>query len=124
MVRREQLNDFVQAKALLLLYAQYRGIPIREGDAFRSRAQAIANAAAGSGIADSKHCYSLAADIWIDPTGKNPIYSKEQLDANPLILKQYEDLGKFWVFLGHIWGGNFPRKDFVHFEFKEKPEGT
>lgn len=121
MTRREQLDRFILCQGMLFDYARLRGIPTRQGDAFRTQAQAEANAAAGTGIANSEHRYSLAVDIWIDPTGKDPIYTPAQLSAHPEVVAQYLDLGRFWEFLGETWGGRFARQDLCHFEIKGDP---
>ena len=121
MTRREQLDRFLLCQELLFGYARLQGIPIRQGDAYRTPAQAAANAAAGTGIANSEHRYSLAIDIWIDPTGRDPIYSPKQLLLHPEVVAQYYDLGRFWELLGETWGGRFQRKDFCHFEIKGDP---
>lgn len=70
-------------------------------DGFRTQEEAKANAAKGVGIADSMHCYGIAADIisgsrgWLHPT--------------------------FFAALGHqakafdlVWGGDWPRRDLPH----------
>jgi hypothetical protein len=121
MTRREQLDRFLLCQELLFGYARLKGIPIRQGDAYRTPAQAAANAAAGTGIANSEHTRSLAVDIWIDPTGKDPIYTPMQLKAHPEAMAQYHDLGKFWEALGETWGGRFTRQDLCHFEIEGSP---
>lgn len=123
MTRREQLNRFNKNAMMLVQYCIVNNIPIRLGETHRSRQQAERNAKMGIGIANSKHIYSLAIDIWIDPTGKNPVFPSHAKFME--YLPMYEEMGKFWESLGGKWGGRMTmkngEKDYYHFEFEEKP---
>lgn len=77
------------------------------GELQRSKAQAEANAASGSGIANSLHTKLLAIDLMLFIKG---IYQTES--------EAYRPLGEFWKSLHPLcrWGGDFQtRPDGDHF---------
>lgn len=105
-----QLNlevEFLQAAAKLIQQAPLMGYQVTGGPLYREPAQAAADAAAGSGIANSLHCQRLAIDlnfyrdgVWITDGSK------------------LADIGAWWKALGpmYFWGGDFSsRPDGNHF---------
>jgi len=118
--RREQLNEFNKMTQILLSFADLKKIPWRYAEAHRPYFVAERYHQMGIGILNSKHRYSLALDLWVDPTGKNPILKNH---------KPYIPLGLFWKHLGGRWGGlksyggDFNRlNDPYHFEHPLRPQ--
>jgi hypothetical protein len=98
---------FTQYVGLLIQFAYVRGFELTFGDTYRSPEQAQANAAAGSGIANSLHTQRLAVDFNLFIDGEYQTTSEA-----------YEPLGVFWEGLAEdcCWGGRFkPRADGNHF---------
>ncbi len=116
--RREQYADYMHCLAKLFMYAWARDIIIKGSNWWRSFEQAAENAKRGVGIKNSKHCYSLAVDLYIvGKSGKEVLFGK---DSREFAL--YKILGDYWKSLGMIWGGDFEnRNDIYHFEYCEKP---
>jgi hypothetical protein len=110
--RADQYRDFLTMFTRLLLSAMDKGIPLRFGEAYRTPRQAQLNAENGAGIANSKHCYSLAVDLWIYNDDGKGIDWKSDL---------YRELGEEWEKLGGKWGGRFTIGDLCHFEYENQP---
>lgn len=117
--RREQYKIFASMLSGLLDYCSINGIVVKGMEWYRTPERAAQLAKAGTGIAKSKHCLSLAVDLYIvTDSGKDIVWGKK---GTPGAIK-YKDMGCFWEKLGGAWGGNFTtRYDPYHFELKEKP---
>lgn len=103
----EKQRLFTRLVGELIRFAYASGYELTFGDAYRSPQQAQANAAAGSGIANSLHTQRLAIDLNLFINGEY------QPDSNA-----YRPLGEFWKSLdpGCCWGGDFQtRADGNHF---------
>jgi hypothetical protein len=76
------------------------------GEAWRTQAQAQANAASGAGIANSLHIERLAIDINLFKDG---LFLQESEAHRPF--------GAFWKSLGpdYFWGGDFSKPDGNHY---------
>jgi hypothetical protein len=106
-------ETFAQDAAKLIQKAAELGYAVTLGPAYREPAQAAADAAAGSGIANSLHSERLAIDLNIFRAG---VWLEDGAD--------YADLGEWWCSLGpdHCWGQNFKgRKDGNHWSIS--PDG-
>lgn len=96
---------FVTMVMALLDFAFKANYEVTLGEAYRTPAQAAANAKAGIGISRSLHCDRLAIDINLF---KNEKYLTDTDD--------YKLLGEFWEKMGGNWGGRFIKiKDGNHF---------
>lgn len=108
----EKQRLFPQLVAQLIHYAYASGYELTFGDAYRSPQQAAANAASGTGIANSLHTQRLAIDLNLFKGG---VYLTRSED--------YRMLGEYWKGLHPdcAWGGDFkdarglPRPDGNHF---------
>jgi len=118
MTRREQYAEFQKCLFKLLRYAWARDIIVKGVEWWRSWEKAAEYAAKGVGIKNSKHCYSLAVDLYVvGKTGKEVLIAK-----TPEEKERYRVLGVYWESLGMTWGGNFrTRYDPFHFEYGGKP---
>lgn len=104
---RELQSKHVLYTAKLIEFASSQGYDLTWGEALRSPAQAMANAADGSGIANSLHLVKLAVDFalfkgGVDLTG----------------VEDFRPLGEYWKSLDPLccWGGDFvTRPDADHF---------
>lgn len=74
-------------------------------DGLRTPEEAIKNAAKGTGIIDSIHCYGAAADLICDRHG----WSCHQAGCH-----FYDVLGREAEALDMVWGGRFSRADLPH----------
>lgn len=107
-------EEFAQSVATLIRKAAELGYGVTFGDAYRSPQQAAANAASGSGIANSLHCERLAIDLNLFKDG---VYITDD--------RGHRELGTWWKTLGprYRWGGDFStRKDFNHYSLS--PDGV
>lgn len=95
-------RDAVQVLLERMRAAGYRPI-LRDG--LRTREEASKNASKGTGIADSMHCYGVAADIICDVHGW-------RCDASGC--KFFHVLGPKAEALGMTWGGRWRRRDLPH----------
>lgn len=105
--------EFSQSLASLIRQAYLYGFRVQMGEVYRTPLQAAANAASGSGIANSVHCDHLAVDINLfTPDGT---YITDDTG--------HKLLGPWWKLLGpdYRWGGNFDRRDFNHYSIT--PDG-
>lgn len=102
----QKQRRFTKDVAALIQHAYAKGYALTLGDAYRSPEQAAANAAAGTGIANSLHTQRLAIDLNLFIDGQY------QTDS-----AAYKPLGEFWESLGadHAWGGRFTKPDGNHF---------
>lgn len=99
--------EFSQSMAALIQQAKALGYEVVMGEAYRTSAQAAANAASGSGIAHSLHCDSLAVDLNLFLNGAYITDSTGHVQ-----------LGIWWKARGpdYRWGGDFStRKDYNHY---------
>lgn len=72
-------------------------------DGMRTRAEAAANARRGVGIADSMHCYGVAADVICAELGwQHPEF--------------FAALGEVAEDAGLVWGGRWKRRDLPHLQ--------
>lgn len=101
---------FTRYVGMLIAWAYRQGYELTFGDAFRSPAQAAANARAGIGITNSLHSRRLAVDFNLFIDGK---YMTSSAD--------YKPLGDYWKKLDPLcrWGG-----DFKDARGKPKPDGN
>lgn len=98
---------FTRLVGLLIEWTYANGYELTFGDAYRTPAQAAANAASGSGISNSLHTQRLAVDLNLFKLGTYLTDSAA-----------YAPLGAYWKSLGDdcCWGGDFTtRKDGNHF---------
>lgn len=104
---------FAQDAAKLILKAAELGYGVTLGDAYRTPAQAQANAASGAGISNSLHCERLAIDLNLFKDGT---YITDD--------HGHRELGTWWKSLsvGHRWGGDFQKRDFNHYSIS--PDGV
>jgi len=134
MNRKNQYYEYNYMIVHLLCYARVNGIPLRMGEAQRTKYQALENVRKGKGILNSKHRWSLAQDFWIIKPYKGKVgrgivwWDKAEKKITPKQIAQYKALGKCWKDMGGIWGalkkdgGDFNTlHDPYHFEFAEKP---
>jgi hypothetical protein len=108
MTLREQRCLFTSLVArLILLVEMMPGYELALSEVKRSQAQANANAAAGTGISNSLHLDSLAADFDLYING-----------AYQPASSAHEPIGKLWKSLHPLcrWGGDFkPSPDGNHY---------
>ena len=103
---------FARLVARLIEHAYTLGYELTLGEAYRTPAQAAANAAAGTGISNSLHTQRLAIDLNLFKDG---IYLTDSAGHLPL--------GEFWESLSApdytcCWGGRFKRKDGNHYSIE------
>jgi hypothetical protein len=106
-------QEFTRAVADLIVWAYNQGFTLTVGEAWRTPAQAHANAAAGTGIVNSLHRERLAIDLNLFRAGK-------WLDRS----EDHAPLGAYWKTLHKAarWGGDFKsRPDGNHYSFS--PDG-
>ena len=104
----EKQRRFTECIGRLIQWAYSNGFELTFGDAFRSPEQAKANAAAGTGIANSVHTIRLAVDFNLFKDGEYQSTSEA-----------HRPLGEYWVSLDPDarWGGNFQKSDGNHYSF-------
>jgi hypothetical protein len=104
----EKQRRFTECIGRLIQWAYENGFELTFGDAYRSPEQAAANAAAGTGIANSVHTVRLAVDfnLFIDGV------FQQTTDA-------HRPLGEHWKSLDPDarWGGDFKKSDGNHYSF-------
>jgi hypothetical protein len=112
---RQKQSRFARSVPLLLQYMTALGYEYTLGEAWRTQAQANANAASGAGISNSLHIDRLAIDINLFKDGE---FLTDGVDhARP---------GAFWKSLAsdHAWGGDFkdargnPKPDPNHYSLR------
>lgn len=91
----------------LIAWADFMGYVITAGEAYRTPEQAKANAAKGTGIANSLHTQRLAIDFNLFLNGE---YQSDSA--------AYKPLGEYWESLGGTWGGRFKKPDGNHFSLE------
>lgn len=103
---RQKQCRFARAVPLLLQYMTALGYEYTLGEAWRTQAQANANAARGAGISNSLHIERLAIDINLFKDGN---YLEDSEAHRPF--------GEFWKSLGadYFWGGDFTKPDGNHY---------
>jgi len=115
--RRQQYKEFLQALANLFDFAVANDIIFKGNEWWRSFDQAAEYSKKGIGSKNSKHCYSLAVDIYIvNETGKKVLMGKI-----PSEYAKYKMLGDYWHSIGMVWGDTIRKGDVYHFEHPEKP---
>lgn len=92
---------------LLAFVETLPGYAVTFGETYRTPEQAALYAAQGKGSKTSLHCHRLAVDLNLFING---IYQTQTF--------AYKELGDFWKSLGGTWGGDFPRADGNHFEYR------
>lgn len=103
----ERRAMFTSELAAFLQWIELMDMNIVVDQVRRTREEAIANAQADVGIANSLHVVGLAADLILYDAEWNWLKDSED----------YEVLGDYWK-LSHPlarWGGDFPKKDGGHF---------
>lgn len=103
---RQKQSRFARSVPLLIQYIVARGYEVTLGEAWRTEAQAQANAASGAGIANSLHRERLAIDLNLFKDGT---YLADTESHRPF--------GEFWKSLGddYCWGGDFSKPDGNHY---------
>jgi hypothetical protein len=103
-------STFAVNVALLILEMSKPPFTCTLGEAFRTSEQAAWDAARGIGIKDSQHCKRLAVDLMIFHDG---VWCTDG--------ESYRPFGEYWKTLNSLnrFGGDFARKDWVHFEMQE-----
>lgn len=96
MTLQKKQSIFAGMVARLILKAMELGYEVTLGAAYRTPAQAAANAANGKGIKNSLHTERLAIDINLFRDGK---FLTGNADHKPL--------GEWWESIGGSWGGRF-----------------
>ena len=106
---REKRVAFTHCLARLIDYAFEQGYEVALDQVKRTAAEAAANAAAGTGIANSLHYDGLAADLLLYRAGR---YLTDSAD--------YRRLGTYWKSLHPLaaWGGDFKKPDGNHFSLE------
>ena len=104
----EKQRRFTECIGRLIQWAYANGYELTFGDAYRSPEQAAANAAKGTGIANSVHTQRLAVDFNLFIDG---VYQIETA--------AHKTLGDYWKSLDQDarWGGDFTRPDGNHYSF-------
>lgn len=103
----EAQREFMHDVGRLIIWAYENGYELTGADLYRSRDAAVANAAAGSGIANSLHCDRLAIDLNLFIGG---VYQSTSEAHRPL--------GDYWKSLRpgvNFWGGDFQKPDGNHY---------
>lgn len=103
---RQLQSLHVRLTAKLIDWATQAGYELTWGETLRTPAQAMINAANGSGITHSLHLVKLAVDLSLFKDGKF-------LET----VEDYRPLGEHWKTLDPLcrWGGDFQRVDADHF---------
>lgn len=109
MTRNAKQFIFTRDLGLLLVYANTHNIvcTIREVRRFHDRQEQLYKDGKSQTL-KSYHLDSLAADIIIFVNDK-PLWDGD----NPL----YQQMGRYWEHLGHVWGGRWSFNDAVHFQY-------
>lgn len=102
----QKQRRFTRLVAKLIEFAYGNGYELTFGDAYRSPAQAAANAQAGIGISNSLHTQRLAIDLNLFKDGQYLTTSEA-----------HKPLGQFWKSLAPDcrWGGDFSKPDGNHY---------
>lgn len=111
MTLRQKRDVFADMLESLRQYAKQQGIPLEWGERFRPRWVAVKYALEKIGIVNSKHCSSLAQDLWICTEDGGTILWEDP---------RYKDLADYWVKLGGKAGHYFQKpakRDSYHFEY-------
>lgn len=101
---------FMRLLGQFINWIYQQGYAVTGGELERSAAQAIANAKAGTGIANSLHLIRLAIDLNLFIDGVYQTHSEA-----------YKPLGDYWKSLHPLcrWGGDFhSRPDGNHFSLE------
>ena len=106
---REKQSRFAGMVARLIIRAGELGYEVTLGEAYRTPEQAAANAAKGTGIAQSLHCDRLAIDLHLFLNGT-------YLTAT----EAHRPLGEWWESIGGSWGGRFSRPDGNHYSLEHE----
>lgn len=90
---------------------QQPGFAVAGGQLQRTKAEALANAASGAGIANSLHLLCLAIDLMLFVNG---VYKTDT--------ESYRVLGDKWKSLHPLcrWGGDFHKPDGDHFSLEHE----
>ena len=111
MTLREQRCLFSLLISKLVIYAhETLGLDVAYDQVKRTAAEAQANAASGSGVANSLHTIGLAADLLLYKSG---VYQPNS--------EAHAELGAYWKSLHPLarWGGDFKDKN-----GEPKPDGN
>lgn len=98
---RKQQSKFVFMVALLIIYATLKGYELTFGDAWAKKGEGRPHRH------NSSHYERLAIDLNLFKDG---IYLERTEDHEPL--------GRFWEFLGGVWGGRWG--DGNHYQWESK----
>ncbi len=99
---------FTQKIAQLIVWATEHGYVLIAAELYRTPAQAAINAEKGVGIKNSVHTKKLALDMFLMIDGKISWDTEV-----------YRPIGEKWKTMDDDarWGGDFRRRDAVHFSF-------
>ena len=109
----QKQERFSTALATLIRLLNEAGYGVRLKEVWRTPEQAALNAQTGKGIANSLHCVSLAADMYLSRFGA----------MVPETKTDYAPMGNIWKSLGpdHAWGGDFARlNDIYHISIRHE----
>ena len=111
MTLSEKQRLFCKLVGEFIVWAYSERYEFTFGEAMRSKAQAIENAASGKGISNSLHLIRLAIDLNLFIKG---VY---QTDS-----EAYRRLGLQWESMHDLcrWGGRFMRPDGNHFSMEHE----
>jgi hypothetical protein len=102
---------FTAKIASLIVWANRKGYDLIAAELHRTPEQAAINAEKGVGIKNSVHTKKLALDMFLLINGRISWDTED-----------YRPIGRKWVTMDEDarWGGDFKRRDAVHFSFIHK----
>lgn len=108
MTLSQKQRFFTKYVGMLIAWSYENGYELTFGEALRTQAEALHNAAQGDGIKNSLHLIRLAVDLNLFVNGE---YRTD--------LEAYRPLGEFWKSLDSncTWGGDFHKPDVDHFSY-------
>ena len=101
--------EFTRTMAYFQVWCCEAGHQIIEAESYRTPEQAKLYKEQGKGILNSTHCKKLARDLFLY---KNNTVTWDKAD--------YQEIGEKWKTMHPLarWGGDFARRDAVHFSFE------
>jgi len=103
--------EFTRTMAYFQVWCVEQDFKIIEAESFRTPEQAALYAKQGKGIINSTHRHKLARDLF-RKKGGTITWDKED----------YREMGEKWKSMHPLarWGGDFKRRDAVHFSFEHR----